>query len=75
MDLSILVMEKCLLSKQAISLGSHECVCVGYSCVINQWHLECDYMQWGEFVQCFILMCCRQQFVYYNYMVLHPSRP
>ena len=26
------------------------CVCVGYSCVINQWHLECDCMQCGVFV-------------------------
>jgi len=29
----------------------HECV--GYSCVINQWHLEYDCMQCGVFVPVF----------------------
>jgi hypothetical protein len=58
-DLSILVMKRCLVLKQAISLGTVVsvsvcvCVCVGNSCVINQWHLECDCMQWGVFVPVF----------------------
>jgi len=54
-------MKRCLLSQQALSLDAVTCVCVcvcvcvrvGYSCVINQWHLECDCMQWGVFVPVF----------------------
>ena len=29
------------------------CVCVGYSCVMNQWHLECDCTQCAVFVPVF----------------------
>jgi hypothetical protein len=52
-DLSILVIKRCFLSQQPISLGTVMCVCVGYSCVINQWHLECDFMQCAIFVPVF----------------------
>ena len=51
--LSILVTKRCLCSEQAISLCTVMNVCVGYSCVINQWHSECDPMQWDIFVPVF----------------------
>jgi len=42
-------MRRHLLSQEATTL----CAVMGYSCVINQWHLECDYMQWDIFVPMF----------------------
>ena len=38
-----------LLSQEATTLST----VMGYSCVINQWNLECDCVQWDIFVPVF----------------------
>jgi len=42
-------MKRPLLSQEATTLST----VMGYPCVINQWHLECDCVQWDIFVPVF----------------------